>query len=298
MIAQIFQQITSGIAIGSIYALVGLAFSLTMRALNAINFAQGDIFMLGAYFGITFLLFLKVPFWLSILATILVVSVIGILFEKVAYKPLYRARLGRAGHHVILIISTIGTGIFLQNAAMLIWGPDALAFPKIFPKEPMNILGMLLPVEYVWIVILAIFCMLTLHYFFQKTRVGKGLRATSQDRETAALMGVNLSFADSLTFGLAAAVSAVGGILIAPVSFATPTMGLAYGLKGFTAAVVGGLGSVRGAIVGGILLGILENIVTGFISSTYKDVIAFTILILFLLIRPSGLLLKPPQQKV
>jgi branched-chain amino acid transport system permease protein len=298
MIAQIFQQITSGIAIGSIYALVGLAFSLTMRAVNAINFAQGDIFMLGAYFGITFLLFFKVPFWLSILATILVVSVIGILFERVAYKPLYRARLGRAEHHVILIISTIGTGIFLQNAAMLIWGPDALAFPKIFPKEPMNILGMLLPVEYVWVVILAIFFMLTLHYFFQKTRVGKGLRATSQDRETAALMGVNISFADSLTFGLAAAVSAVGGILIAPISFATPTMGLTYGLKGFTAAVAGGLGSVRGAIVGGILLGILENIVTGFISSTYKDVVAFIILILFLLIRPSGLLLKPPQQKV
>ncbi len=298
MIAQIFQQITSGFAIGSIYALVGLSFSLTMRALNAINFAQGDIFMLGAYFGLTFLLFLNLPFWLAILATILVVSVIGILFERIAYKPLYRARLGRAEHHVILIISTIGTGIFLQNAAMLIWGPDALAFPKIFPKEPMNILGMLLPVEYLWVVILAVFFMLTLHYFFQKTRVGKGLRATSQDRETAALMGVNLSFADSLTFGLAAAVSAVGGILIAPVSFATPTMGLAYGLKGFTAAVVGGLGSVRGAIVGGILLGILENIVTGFISSTYKDVVAFTILILFLLIRPSGLLLKPPQQKV
>ena len=136
MIAQILQQITSGAAIGSIYALVGLAFSLTMRALNAINFAQGDIFMLGAYFGITFLLFLKLPFWLSILTTILVVSIIGIIFERVAYKPLYQARLGRTETHVILIISTIGTGIFLQNAAMLIWGPDALAFQPYFPKSP------------------------------------------------------------------------------------------------------------------------------------------------------------------
>jgi branched-chain amino acid transport system permease protein len=287
MIAQILQQITSGIAIGSIYALVGLAFSLTMRALNAINFAQGDIFMLGAYFGITFLVFLKVPFWLSILATILIVSIIGVLFERIAYKPLYKAGLGRTETHVILIISTIGTGIFLENAAMLIWGPDALAFPRIFPKQPLNIFGMLLPVEYLWVVIIAIFFMLTLHYFLQKTRLGKGLRATSQDRETAALMGVNLSLSDSLTFGLSAAVSAVGGILIAPISFATPTMGLAYGLKGFTAAVVGGLGSIRGAILGGILLGVLENIVTGFISSTYKDVVAFTILILFLLVKPS-----------
>jgi branched-chain amino acid transport system permease protein len=298
MIVQIVQQITSGIAIGSIYALVGLAFSLTVKALNAINFAQGDIFMLGAYFCITFLFFLRTPFWLSIIGTIAVVSLIGILFERVAYKPLYRARLGRAQHHVILIISTIGTGIFLQNAAMLVWGPDALSFPRIFPKEPLNIFGVLLPLEYVWVIAVAIFFMVTLHFLLQKTRLGKGLRATAQDRETAALMGVNLSLADSLTFGLSAALSAVGGIVIAPISFATPTMGLAYGLKGFTAAVVGGLGSIRGAIAGGILLGILENLVTGFISSTYKDIVAFSILIIFLLFRPSGLLLKPPQQKV
>jgi len=298
MLAQVFQQITSGIAIGSIYASVGLAFSLTQKALNAINFAQGDIFMLGAYFGITCLVFLRLPFWLSILGTILIVSIIGILFERIAYKPLYRARLGRTETHVIVIISTIGTGIFLQNAAMLTWGPDALAFPRVFPKEPLDLFGMLLPVEYVWVIIIAIFFMLTLHFLLQKTRIGKGLRAAAQDRETAELMGVDLSLADSLTFGLSAAISAVGGILIAPISFATPTMGLSYGLKGFAAAVVGGLGSIRGAIVGGILLGILENLVTAFISSTYKDVVAFTILIIFLIFKPSGLLLKPPQQKV
>ncbi|MCG6538183.1 MAG: branched-chain amino acid ABC transporter permease, partial [Syntrophales bacterium LBB04] len=128
MLIQIFQQITSGFAIGSIYALVALAFSLTVKALNAINFAPGDNFMLGAYFAITFLVFLKVPFWLAIPSTIAVVAVVGILFERIAYKPLYRARLGRSEHHVVLVISTIGAGIFLQNAAMLICGPDALAF--------------------------------------------------------------------------------------------------------------------------------------------------------------------------
>lgn len=296
--SQVLQQIISGVAIGSIYALVGLAFSLTVKALNAVNFATGDIFMLGAYLGITCLLFLKMPFWLSILGAIFVVSLIGIIFERVAYKPLYRARLGRAEHHVVLIISTIGTGIFLQNAAMLTWGPDALAFPRIFAKEPINILGVLLPVEYVWVIGISIFFMLILHFLLQKTRLGKGLRATAQDRETAALMGVSLSLADSLTFGLSAALGAVGGILIAPISFAHPTMGLSYGLKGFTAAVIGGLGSIRGAIVGGILLGVLENLVTGFISSTYKDIVAFTILIIFLIVKPSGLLLKLPQQKV
>jgi branched-chain amino acid transport system permease protein len=298
MLTQFFQQIMSGFAIGSIYALVALAFSLTVKALNAINFATGDIFMLGSYFAITFLLFLKFPLWLAVPLTIGVVSIVGILFERVAYKPLYRARLGRSEHHVVLIISTIGTGIFLQNAAMLIWGPDALAFPPLFAKEPIHLLGMLLPTEYVWVIAIAIFFMVTLHFLLQNTKVGKGLRATAQDRDTAALMGVNLSLADSLIFGLSAALGAVGGILIAPISFAYPTMGLPYGIKGFTAAVIGGLGSVRGAIVGGLLLGILENLVTGFISSTYKDVVAFSILIIFLLFKPSGLLLKPPQQKV
>jgi len=181
---------------------------------------------------------------------------------------------------------------------MLIWGPDALAFPRIFPKEPINILGMLLPIEYVWVIAMAILFMVILQFILQKTRIGKGLRATAQDRETAALMGVSLSLTDSLTFGLSAALCAVGGILIAPISFANPTMGLTYGMKGFTAAVMGGMGSVRGAIVGGIFLGILENVATGFISSTYKDVVAFSVLIIILIFRPSGLLLKPPQQKV
>ncbi len=298
MLAQFCQQLTSGIAMGSICALVALAFSLTVKALNAINFATGDIFMLGAYFVITFLLFLKLPLWLAAPLTIIAVAIIGILFERIAYKPLYRARLGRSDHHVILIISTIGTGIFLQNAVMLIWGPDALAFPPLFGTEPINIYGMLLPKEYAWVIAIAIFFMVTLHLLLQNTKIGKGLRATAQDRDTAALMGVNLSLADSLTFGLSAALGAVGGILIAPISFAHPTMGLSYGLKGFTAAVIGGLGSVKGAIVGGLFLGILEMLVTGFISSTYKDVVAFTILIIFLLFRPYGLLLTPPQQKV
>jgi len=297
-VIQILQQIISGFAIGSVYALVGLAFSLTVKALNAVNFATGDIFMVGAYLGITFLLFFKVPFFLSILGAMIVVSFIGIIFERVAYKPLYKAGLGRTETHIVLIISTIGTSIFLQNGSMLIWGPDALAFPRIFPKEPINILGMLLPIEYVWVIAMAILFMVILQFILQKTRIGKGLRATAQDRETAALMGVSLSLTDSLTFGLSAALCAVGGILIAPISFANPTMGLTYGMKGFTAAVMGGMGSVRGAIVGGIFLGILENVATGFISSTYKDVVAFSVLIIILIFRPSGLLLKPPQQKV
>jgi branched-chain amino acid transport system permease protein len=292
VVADVIQQIISGLAIGGIYALVGLAFSLTVRATNIINFATGELFMLGAYFGITFAAFLKLPFWLAVPCTIVVVALVGIGFEKAAFKPLWKS------HHVVQIMSTIGCSFFLQNATMLIWGSESLPFPQIFPREPLNLHGVVLPVEYLWIIGMAVVFMFILHTFLQKTKIGRGLRAAAQDRETAALMGVNLSSADSLVFGLSAALGAVGGILFAPTSFADPTMGLPYGVKGFTAAVVGGLGSIPGAIVGGILLGVSESLITGFVSSVYKDVVAFAILIVFLIWRPTGLLLKPPQQKV
>jgi branched-chain amino acid transport system permease protein len=289
---EILQQITSGFAVGGIYALVALAFSLTVRALNIINFATGELFMLGAYFGVTFSSFLKLPFTLSILFTVPLVALVGVIYEKVAFKPLWRA------HHVVQIMSTIGCSFFLQNAVMLIWGPDALAFPQIFPTEPLSIFGMLLPVEYIWVSGITLSFMVFLHFFLHKTKIGKGLRAAAQDRETAELMGVNLALSDSILFGMSAGLGAVGGVLIGAISFAEPVMGLPYAVKGFTAAVLGGLGSIPGAIVGGFLLGIFESLVIGFVSSVYKDVIAFSILIIFLLFKPSGLLLKPPQPKV
>jgi branched-chain amino acid transport system permease protein len=181
---------------------------------------------------------------------------------------------------------------------MLIWGTDAWKFPKIFSEKILNVASVFVPVEMIWISAIAILIMLFFNMFLKTTRLGKGFRAAAQDRETAQLMGVNLSIADSFVFGASAGLGAVGGVLIAPVLFVTPYIGPIFTLKGFTAAVLGGLGSIRGAILGGFLLGIMENLVTAFISSTYKDVLSFLLLILILILKPTGLLLKPTIKKV
>ncbi len=293
------QQSASGLAIGSVYALVALAFSLTVRALNQINFATGELFMLGAYLGITFTSLLGFPLWAAVPATAVAVSVIGVAFEKIAYRPLFRANAAHpARHHILIICSTIGTSIFLQNAAMLIWGAQALPFPNVFDPEPVRILKVIIPVEYFWVTGGAVLLMVILNIFLQNTWTGKGLRAAAQDREAAALMGVSLGAADSWTFGVSAGVGAVGGLLIGAMTFAYPTMGAAFVLKGFTAAIIGGLGSIRGAIAGGFILGLAESLVIAFISSVYKDVVAFALLLVFLQFRPTGLLLKPVQKRV
>lgn len=299
MIGSLLQQVASGLAIGSVYALVALAFSLTVRALNQINFATGELFMMGAYVGIGLTVTLGLPLWAAIPLTAFVVSLLGVVFEKLAYRPIFKANVSHPARlHILIICSTIGTGIFLQNGAMLIWGAQALPFPKFFDPAPVSILGVLIPVEYFWITLVAISLMGSLNLFLQKSWIGKGMRAAAQDRETAALMGVRLAAADSWTFGLSAGVGAVGGLLIGAISFAYPTMGAGYALKGFTAAVIGGLGSMRGALVGGLLLGLAESLVIALISSVYKDVVAFALLLLFLQFKPSGLLLKPVQRRV
>jgi branched-chain amino acid transport system permease protein len=291
-LSQVIQLLISGIAIGAIYSLVALAFSLTVRALNVIHFAQGDFFMLGAYASITFYLLLGFPFWIAIILSTVCVAAVGIGFERVAFRPLWKS------HHVFLLMSTQGSAIVLQNAVMLIWGTDAQRFPKIFSENVLDVYGVRVPVEMIWISAIAVFIMLLFNAFLKNTRLGRGFRAAAQDRETSQLMGVNLNIADSFVFGASAGLGAVGGVLIAPVLFVTPYIGPIFTLKGFTAAVLGGLGSIRGAILGGILLGIMENLVTAFVSSVYKDALAFLLLILILIIRPSGLLLKPTETKV
>jgi branched-chain amino acid transport system permease protein len=291
-ISQFIQLLISGIAIGAIYSLIALSFSLTVRALNVIHFATGDLFMLGAYGAITFYLLWGFPFWLAIILSTFSVSLVGVAFERIAYRPLWKS------HHVFLLMSTQGTAIVLQNAVMLVWGTDAWRFPKIFSDKVLDFKGIRVPVEMIWISVLAILIMIVFNIFLKKTRLGKGFRAAAQDRETALLMGVNLSIADSFTFGASAGLGAVGGVLIAPVLFVTPYIGLIFTAKGFAAAVLGGLGSIRGAILGGFLLGILESLVTAFISSVYKDALAFLLLILILIVKPSGLLLKPTVSKV
>ena len=293
------QQLSGGLAVGSVYALVALAFSLTVRSVNQINFATGELFMLGAYLGITFAVMVGMPLLAAMLATAFTAAIIGVVFEKVAYQPIFRANARHPARlHILIICSTIGTSIFLQNAAMLIWGPQALPFPNVFDAEPLRLGAAIIPREYLWVVGVAFVFMIILGVFLSRTWTGKGLRAAAQDRSTATLMGVSLFSADAWSFGLSAAVGAVGGLLVGAMTFAYPTMGATFALKGFTAAIIGGLGSLRGAILGGLLLGICESLVIAFISSVYKDVVAFALLLIFLQFWPSGLLLKPVEKRV
>ncbi|MCC6949143.1 MAG: branched-chain amino acid ABC transporter permease [Bradyrhizobiaceae bacterium] len=291
-IAQIVQQVMGGVSIGAIYGLLALGFSLMFRASNIVHFAQGDFFMLGSYAAITFYLIIGLPFWLSVILSTACVSLVGIGFEKIAYKPLWKS------HHSFILMSTAATSIVLQNSSSLIWGPDAWRFPQIFSDRILDVFGVLIPVEIIWVVIGAVIIMVVFNAFLQKTKLGKGFRAAAQDREMAQGMGVSLLLADSFVFGISAGLGAVGGVLVAPILFVTPYMGLIFTLKGFTAAVLGGLGSIRGAIVGGFLLGVMENLSTAFISSAYKDAIVFALLLLILLFKPSGLLAKPTAEKI
>ena len=174
VLTQLIQQIVSGIAIGSIYSLVALAFSLTVRALNVIHFAQGDLFMLGAFASITFYLLLGLPFWISIILSTISVALVGVLLERIAYKPLWKS------HHVFLLMSTQGTAIVLQNSAMLIWGTDAWRFPKIFSAKVLNMAGVLIPVEMIWISAVAVLIMFIFNLFLKETRFGRGFRAAAQ----------------------------------------------------------------------------------------------------------------------
>jgi branched-chain amino acid transport system permease protein len=181
---------------------------------------------------------------------------------------------------------------------MLSWGSTAVPFPKIFSTVPFDINGILIPKEFLWVTLVSVALMYALNHFLQHSWIGKGLRAAALDRDAAALMGVRLRRADTWAFGLSAAVGAVGGLLIGAMTFAYPDMGNGYALKGFTAAVIGGLGSIRGAILGGFVLGLAESLIIGFFSSIYKDVAGFALLLLFLQFRPSGLLLKPVERRV
>lgn len=290
--SQLFQQIISGIAIGSIYCLIALSFSLTVRALNVIHFAQGEFFMLGAFGAITCYMIMEMPFWLTVIITTITVAVLGVALQWIFYNKLWKS------HHVFLLMSTQGTAIALANGAMLIWGTDAWRFPKIFSENVLTVCDVMVPEEMLWISFFSILIMIGFNLFLNKTKLGMGFRAAAQDRETAQLMGVNIAIADSFVFGSSAGLGAIGGILIAPILFITPYIGPIFTIKGFTAAILGGLGSIKGAIFGGFLLGIIENIVAFWISSTYKDAIVFLILILILIVKPTGLLQKRTVEKV
>jgi branched-chain amino acid transport system permease protein len=282
MAAQWPQFLAGGLTVGAVYALVALGFSIIFNASRVINFAQGEFVMIGGMSAVT-LVTTGVPMPVAIAGAVAIAAVVGLLFEKLALERSPRADV------VTLIIITIGASIFLRGVAQLVWDKRVHALPPLSGDRPIALFGATLLPQSLWVLGVTIAIVAALSWFFGRTRLGKAMLATSHNRLAAQLVGIDARRVLFASFGLAAALGAIAGVLIAPITFTSYDAGVMLGLKGFAAAILGGLGSFPGAVAGGLALGLLESFGAGFVSSAYKDVIAFVIILAVLFIRPDGL---------
>ncbi len=281
---QLAQFIFSGLTTGSIYALIALGFCIIHNSTGIVNFTQVDFITLGGMMMYTFLLGLGLPLPVAFLLGVLVVTLVGGAVERLAIRP------AKSRAVIVLIFITIGVSILMRGIFKVIWGKNQMALPPFSGDTPFMILRAAVLPQSLWIFFITVLVVIVLHLFFTNTLIGKAMRATSFNPRAAALMGVNVNRMILLSFALSGALGAVAGIIIVPITTLSYDIGVMLGLKGFAAAVLGGYGNSIGAIIGGLLLGILESLGAGMISSTYKDALAFVILLLVLFLKPSGLL--------
>ncbi len=298
---QFFEQLTNGLAVGSIYALIALGYTMVYGVLKLINFAHGDLFTYGAYLGMTLLTSLllhdRLGPALGLLALAVMVmglvAVIGVVLERAAYRPV------RNSPRLSAVVSALGASIFLQNALMMIYGARYQVYPDILPQTAVSILGLQVPVLRIAVVLVSLAMMAALFLFVQRTRLGAAIRASAIDPSAARLMGIDVNKVIRLVFVIGPALGGAAGLLVGlyygQISF---TMGWTYGIKAFTAAILGGIGNIPGAMLGGLLLGVVEAMGAAYLSVAWKDAIAFLVLILILIVRPSGLLGERVADKV
>jgi len=297
------QQLINGLALGAVYALIALGYTMVYGILHLINFAHGEVYMLGAYLGIIVMgiltlaglpaYSLSLAIFLTILISMAFCALYGAAIERFAYRPL------RTAAKLAPLISAVGVSIILQNVVMLTQGTEYKNLPPLLPSEGFAVLGANISPVQAFILSASIVLMLILHFFVAKTRLGKAMRATSQDRVMAGLLGININQVISITFMIGSSLAAAAGVMVTlyygVVHF---FMGYLAGIKAFTAAVLGGIGSIPGAMLGGFMLGMIENFGASYISSVYKDAFAFLVLIITLILRPSGLLGEKALDKV
>lgn len=290
-----FAQLINGISLGSIYALIALGYTMVYGIIQLINFAHGEILMVGAFVGFFAIAKYDMNFFVALLLAMLASALLGVIIERVAYKPL------RNSGRLAALITAIGVSLLLQNGGLYLLGADYRSFPQAFPKRTYQFLdGMITITSYqILILVVTILMMLILNYIVNKTRTGKAMRAVSYDKDAARLMGIDVDSVISATFAIGSAFAAVAGVLLG-LYYQTvqPLMGLMPGLKAFVAAVLGGIGVIPGAMAGGFLLGIVEALVSGYWSTNYRDVVVFLILIIILIVKPSGLFGKDTGEKV
>lgn len=290
---EFLQQLINGLALGSVYALLALGYTMVYGIIQLINFAHGEIYMIGAFAGFYSASTLKLPLIPTLLVAMVVSALAGIIIEKVAYKPL------RNSPRIALLITAIGVSLFLQNAMRLLVGSNPKPFPDLINAGSINIGSIQIEVKTILMFGVSGLLVILLQFIVYKTKIGKAMRASSQDMEAASLMGINVDNTISLTFAIGSALAGIAGVLVA-ISYPsiTPYMGAMPGLKAFVAAVLGGIGSIPGALVGGIAIGLLETFSKAYISTNFSDAIVFAILIIILLIKPAGLLGKKISVKV
>ena len=292
---QILQYLINGISIGAVYAIIALGYTMVYGIAKMLNFAHGDVIMVGAYISFCVTNYLGLPAIVSILAAMVLCTVLGIVIEGLAYKPL------RGTSSLAVLITAIGVSYFLQNAAQLIWTSNSKNFTSVVTMEPIRLFDgqLLITGEVLLTISVSVLVMIGLTLFTGKTRTGKAMRAVAEDRAAAQLMGINVNRTISMTFAIGSALAAVAGILMcSTIKTLMPTTGSMPGIRAFTAAVFGGIGSIPGAMLGGILLGIIETLSKAYISPQFSDAIVFSVLIVILLVKPAGLLGKQIQEKV
>lgn len=290
---KLLQQLINGLHVGSIYAVIALGYTMVYGIVKLINFAHGDIMMMGAYVAFVSVAMLHLPFWAVILISMVFCAISGVLIERVAYKPL------RTAPRIAALITAIGMSLFLENLFLVIFGPEPKRLPTFIDKTPIMIGELQISRITIITIVLSIVFMFVLDRFIKHTKTGKAMRCVSEDKPASVLMGINVDKIIAITFAIGSGLGALGGVLYS-IAYpqVEPYMGIMPGLKAFVAAVLGGIGIIPGAMLGGFIMGIVEALTKGFISSRWSDAVVFGILIVVLILKPAGIMGKNVREKV
>jgi branched-chain amino acid transport system permease protein len=293
LLNEIIQTILSGVAIGCIYGIVALGFVLIFKATEVVNFAQGEMMLLGAFIAYSLITFLEFPYWAALLTTIIALGLLGMIMERVLIRPL----IGQPTF--VLFIFTLGLGFFIRNFVSMVpgWGTDTYGYPTPFTDKVVNYGKLVVSWEHLSVILMTLALIIILFAFFRFTRMGISIRAASQNQLAAVYMGISVNRVFSLTWIISGALGGIGGVLLSPITFVHTMMGM-IALKAFPAAVLGGFGSIPGAMVGGIIIGVTESLAGLYLPIGWKDVAAWIILILVLILRPEGIFGIQEKKKV
>lgn len=281
----ILRLVVGALMIGSVYGVLGMGYSLIYKATGLMNLAQGDFLMFGAFVGLTFYGFLGLPYVLSLILTFIVMFIVGWLVQLGLITPL----LNKGAAYAYIILCTAAVSMILQNSAMVIWGTKIQYFPGVFSVATVNFFGVKVAPESILVLCIAVVCALGLYFFMNRTKFGTAMRAAAQNQKAASAMGINVPVTKGVTWGLSAGIAGIIGATLGPVYGVYTTLGALIGQKAFASAVVGGYGHVYGALVGGMFFGFLETFISAYWTTTYKDLISFGVLILVLMVMPTGI---------